>query len=394
MRPYILLISLLILSLLITMAPYAVAEEKVVVAVDLAHGENDKYLDYIMGNITSVDGRTVEWVIIDESITPDVLENVDILILGQPTTSLTPDEMQAIISWLEEGNKALWVASDSDYGGGPSSQKAANELLEVIGAKLRVEYGAVYDDVYNAKAYYRVLGFVEPDNMPFLYTDIIKEGIEKPVLYHGPSVVIWVDENGVPHDPVTETFEGLVRIVWTSDVAYMADNNPPPTLLYSPLFDKNRSFILLAAEYWADNNNVIVVSGESPYGDYEPTWASVYYGVELDGPKFVTNMIRWLAKIAKEGAAIPTRTVTTTVTKEVTETLTTTRTQTTTETVTETVTETITETETKTVTSTFTTTSVETETATVTVTDWTMTGVVGIILLIIGLVVGMAIKRK
>ncbi len=32
---------------------------------------------------------------------------------------------------------------------------------------------------------------------------------------------------------------------------------------------------------------------EDPYGDYEPTWASSYYGVPLSGPRFVVNMITW-----------------------------------------------------------------------------------------------------
>lgn len=389
-----LLLAILIISLIFSTAVSSAPQEKITIAVDLAHGESDKYLNYIMGNITELDGRPVEWVVIEEKITSEVLANVDILILGQPTTSFALDEIEAIMEWLDEGNKVLWVASDSDYGGGPSSQKACNELLEAIGAKLRVETGAVYDDVYNAQRFYRVLGFVKPDLAPYLYTDIISEGITNPVLYHGPTVVIWIDEEGNPRDPVTDTFPFLIRIVWNSDVAYIADNNPPPLMLYSPIADINRTFVMLAAEYWIDKNNIIIVSGESPYGDYEPTWAWEYYGVTLDGPKFVTNMLRWSAKVITEGPLLPKITVTevTVVTETVTETLIETTTAVVTET--EVLTETVTEIETVTETVTQTTTEISTITTTEYVTEWTTTAVVGIILLIIGLGIGLLIRRK
>ena len=268
-------------------------EHKITVAVDLGHGESDKYLNYIMGNITFVN-----WKIINGTVTADELKDVDIFIIGQPTTGFTPDEMKAISDWLASGNKAIWVAGDSDYGGGPASQKAANDLLAAIGAKLRVEYGSVYDDIHCAGRFYRVLGYVKPDIYTGLFTYIISEGITKPVLYHGPAPVVWVDENGKAHDPVNDTFPGLIRIVWTGNTAYAADNNPPPPMVYNPLFygkgTGNHTFVLLAAEYHKDKNDLIIVSGESPYGDYEPTWAWYYHGVALDGPKFVTNMIRWM----------------------------------------------------------------------------------------------------
>ena len=284
---------------LITIGPVP----RITVAVDLAHGESDKYLSYIMGNITFAD-----WKIIDTTITSDVLSDVDVLILGQPTSGLAPDELGALQEWLSQGNKVLWVAGDSDYGGGPSSQQACNDLLEFIGAKLRLELAAVYDDIHNAGAFYRVLTRMMPDNVPELYTDLLTANINKPILMHGPDAVIWVDENGEPHDPVNETFDGLIRIVWSYDTAYIGDNNPPLPLVYNPLFygqgTGNHTFVMVAAEYWKDNNNLIVVSGESPYGDYEPMFAWEYYNVTLDGPQFLKNMIRWFAiNIGKAPAA-------------------------------------------------------------------------------------------
>ncbi len=380
MRASLLLLALLVIGLFTPVALSAITVvatgEKPVVAVDLAHGESDKYLDYIMGNITFV-----EWKVLKDKITSDVLADVDVLIIGQPTVGFDAEEIQAIIDWLSQGNKAIWVASDSDYGGGPTSQQAANDLLEAIGSKLRIETGAVYDDVFNCQRFYRVLGTVRPDLIWELKTYIISDGVIKPVLFHGPSVVIWVDDEGNPHDPVTEVFPGLIRIVWTSPLAYIADNNPPPLTLYDPLIDRSRSFVMLAAEYQPDLNNIIIASGESPYGDYEPTWASEYYDVELDGPKFVTNMIKWIVTLITEGPEKPAP-----------ETVTVTQVKTTTQKVTETTT----------VEKTITTTSVKEKTVvsttpttiTETVTDWTMVGIVGIILLIIGLLIGFLAKKK
>lgn len=291
-------LGVLALSLLAPMGTVTVSNptpmRKMVIAVDLSHGESDLYLDYIMGNIT-----WVEWKVITDAITDEALTGVDVLILGQPTSGLSPDEIIAIQNWLDRGNKILWVAGDSDYGSGPTVQQACNDLLTAINAKLRLELGAVYDDYNNAGAFYRVLTRVDPDNVPELYTEVLAENITKPILMHGPTAVIWVDENGTYHDPVNETFDGLIRIVWSYPTSYIGDNQAPSNLVYDQ-FDYgkgtgNHTFVMVAAEYHADTKVTIIVSGESPYGDYEPMYSWLYHNVSLDGPQFIKNMIRWFS---------------------------------------------------------------------------------------------------
>ncbi|MCE4600512.1 MAG: GldG family protein [Desulfurococcales archaeon] len=363
------------------MSPAAAQSNTITVAVDLSHGESDKYLGYIQGNITFVN-----WVNITEGpITTDMLQGVDVLILGQPTIAFSPDEMDAIAQWLASGKKVLWVAGDSDYGSGNATQVYVNDLLEYIGAKLRVEYASFYDDIHNAQRFYRVLVHVQVDNNPDLETSMIAEGITKPILAHGPAPLIWVDDEGNPHDPVTETFDGLIRILWSYDTAYIGDNNPPLPLVYDPILyghgAGNFTFVFLAAEYHPDTNDVIVVSGESPYGDYEPTWSWEYYGVALDGPKFVTNMISWFKTLITEvfAATAPSQTVT--VTKTVTKTSTVTVTETTTKTETSVKTTTATVTETTTATETVTETTTSPTTVTV---EKTNTGlVIGAVILVL-----------
>lgn len=310
------LVSLLIISLLllpgIAILPRAETQQPlktVTVAVDLAHGESDKYLNYIMGNLTFVNWKTIPK---GSTINSDVLKDVDILLIGQPTVAFTPDELDAISKWLDTGGKALYVAGDSDYGGGPTTIDNVNKLLEYIGAKLRLEQAAAYSDpsmnyTYKgvtypacAAAYYRMLAFVEPDNIPGLSTWMLDQGVTKPILMHGPGVVIWVDENGNYRDPVKDTFPGLIRIAWFHK-AYIGDNKPPAPYVYNPVtygqgagwFD----FVGYAAEYWSSKNVVITVASESLYGDYEPAWASSYYNVSLDGPRFVENLLKWWIKL-------------------------------------------------------------------------------------------------
>lgn len=287
-------LAALLLVALLAAGAYA---QPITVAVDLGHGESNKYLSYIMGNITGV-----QWRLITTAITPDVLKGVDILLIGQPTVAFSPDEIQAIKNWLFSGNKVLYVAGDSDYGPGQKTILQVNDLLTGIGTKLRLEHGAVYSDNPNvtAKAYYRMLTFVEPDKVPGLFTDVISQGITRPILMHGPGCVIWQDEQGKYHDPVKETFPGLIRIVWAHK-SYMGDNTAPTPYVYDLMaYGKgtgDHDFVMYAAEYFSNVNSLVVVAGESLYGDYEPAWSSSYYGVQLDGPLFVQNLIKWWVKL-------------------------------------------------------------------------------------------------
>ncbi|MEZ0394690.1 MAG: hypothetical protein ABWK00_06610 [Desulfurococcaceae archaeon] len=383
----------LVLVVPLVAAAQAAPPAKFTVAADLGHGESDKALNYIMGNITFVN-----WKIINGTITPDVLAGVDILLIGQPTVAFSADEMDAIKSWLYSGNKALWVGGDSDYGSGYQTIQIVNDLMAYLGLKLRLEQGAVYSN-YNgtytykgtpypviAKAYYRMVAFVEPDNRPDLFTYILEENITKPILMHGPDCVIWVDSSGTYHDPVKDITPDLIRLVWFH-YAHIGVNyaNWAP-LVYNPLLYSadNNSFVGYLAQYIADKNVLAVLSGESIYGDYEPAWASSYYGVPLDGPQWVTNFIRWMVTVISSKWIVPPTTVTVTVTS----------TATVTSTVTATVESTTTATATTTVTSTATAVSVSPTTTTVEVTNWTVTGAIAGVLIIIIAVEGALLARR
>ncbi|MEM2892978.1 MAG: aminotransferase [Candidatus Bathyarchaeia archaeon] len=280
----------LVLLLLIMAAPPASAPvwgENIVVAVDLSHGESDKYLSFITGNITFVEWRTIT------EFNAASLSGVKLLIIGQPTVAFTPDEISALKSWFLEGGKAVWVAADSDYGPGVGYQDTVNALLEAVGSMLRVDLCSVEDPVQNAGAPYRVVANVDPDEP--VRSDLLV-GITKPVLYHGPGVLAYVKPDGSWAALEAEKPENVVRIVRTSTNGKIVENSPPAAKAHTA--GQSGSLVLNAAEFVkvGERLGLVIASGESPYGDYEPTWSSVYYGVALNGPTFVTNMINFALK--------------------------------------------------------------------------------------------------
>ncbi|WP_456365881.1 glucodextranase DOMON-like domain-containing protein [Thermococcus sp.] len=303
------------------------------VAVDLVHGENAKYLidspTITVNNTTKIlappivkgvgdmkwayfgtdsslvnaSNGSIEY--LGNTITADALANVDVLILGQPNSPFSPDELQAIADWFAQGDKVLWVAADSDYGSGVQAQDTANAILDQLGyGNLRVDLCSVEDPSSNAGAGYRVVGHVMPDSgTPF--AGVITQNFQNggKVLYHGPGVVAWVDDNGDWHTLNATSKPPLTyRIVVTSENGTIVENNDPPANAY--LAGDTGVFPLLAAQVVPLDNgkqSVLIVSGESPYGDYEPTWSPLSHGVKLDGPQFVSNILHWAAMVAQYG---------------------------------------------------------------------------------------------
>ncbi|MGB9729435.1 MAG: aminotransferase [Thermoprotei archaeon] len=361
------ILPMIFLIMLIAVYTFSIATPvksvKYVVAVDLAHGESTKYLKYIQGNIT-----WVEWVNITTPITTDTLRNIDMLIIGQATQPLTPDELNALKTWVNSGSKVLWVAGDSDYGPGVTYQDIANLILSSVGSVLRVDLCSVEDPVQNAKASYRVIGNVTPDSG----AEAVAGGIKNGVLYHGPGILAYTLPNGTWAPLEKSRPDNVYRIVWTSPNGKIVENNPPAAKAHKA--GDSGKFVLLAAEVMKIGNkqSVIIASGESPYGDYEPTWAWVYYGILLDGPRFVTNMINWSLALAT--------TVVTTITQ--------------TTTVTSTFTTTVTNTVTSTSTTTATTTVTSTAVSTTTVESMTGWGVAGVFIVIAIVAIALLFRKR
>ncbi|MEB3755671.1 MAG: GldG family protein [Desulfurococcales archaeon] len=355
----ILLVLIIGISLLaIVPHPVNASTSKIVIGFDMAHGENSKYVTNISETLDYA-----QIILINESFDQVDLSQFNIIVLGQPTTYLSPDEMDALVNWLNSGGKVLWLAGDSDYGSGNVSQAAVNTVAEYVGSHLRVDEGAIYDNVHKAQKFYRVLAQVYPDKE----ASAVAEGITNPILAHGPDNVVYVYDNGTVDLLACSTPpDNVIRIARYFPTAYLADNNPPPPLAIDQIFAAglapgtdataqavtgcpNANYTFIAAEVLPTSSgkaSLVIVSGESPYGDYEPTFAPSYYGVPLDGPKFIYNVFKWAYNFVQTYTPPQVTTITHTVTETVTQTQTQTTTQTTT------VTNTVTHTATQTVTST------------------------------------------
>ncbi len=307
----VLLLGLMLLSIAgFAGVSHAARPAGIVIAVDMSHGQNPGGLVELMHLIPEAD-----WVIIVKTeddianlptwvqnnayeiraggITTDNLNSVDMLIIGQPTELLTPDEVNAITSWFNEYGLAIWVAADSDYPaqGSEIAQQAANQVLEALGAHIRVDYVSVEDSQSYAGKTYRVVGIIDPPaELSFL-----KWGARK-MLFHGPGVIYAIDENGNPVNPITNPVPNVYVLVRTSEGGEIVEHQPkapgePGNVGVFYQVGQTGEFPLLVAENLS--GKIVIASGESPYSGYQAGITWIYYGVVMQGPQFFKNLVYW-----------------------------------------------------------------------------------------------------
>ncbi len=321
------LASILVLALSIA-APLAVEARRApspVILVDLAHGEGTIGLCTLFAVAPEA-----HWVVLvpsknyklpecwigpaevwvgDFASVADKLRDVDMIIIGQPTKAFSDDEIKAIADWFKQGGKVLWCAGDSDYPaqGGvlEIADHTCDDILKAIGSKLRLDFVSIEDTVSNAGKPYRVVALVKPDNK--YGAEVVAYGAEK-VLFHGPGAVAWVDSSGKWHK-LTEsgTPENLVKIVVTTNNGRVVEHQPkgpgqPGEFGKAHKVGETGVFVLMAAEIMEaeKGKSIVIVSGESPYGGYQPIVTYKYHGRLLDGPRFVRNVILWALGLGEE----------------------------------------------------------------------------------------------
>lgn len=214
------------------------------------------------------------------------------VIFGQPQAPPSPEEIAALAKWLRAApGRALWVAADSDYPaqGGPQSQEWANMIMEAVGAHLRIDYASAEDRVSNASAGYRVLAFANVSEIP-----VLRYGVDR-VLFHGPGPVAWVDDTGKWHKLTPAEKPANVYIIATTSPRGEIVKNSQVKLpnAYQP--GDRGAIALMAAELIPVKGGyaTVLLSGESPYGAYQPIATWMYYGNILSGPRFIRNVILW-----------------------------------------------------------------------------------------------------
>jgi len=324
-------------AIFLVAALVAAQQVYVPILVDVAHGEATKGLDRWVNKTANPDAisdfaqlyvlvpsdysldptlerlnRTRMVTIIRGDLSTIDLSQFKVIILGQPPKPLTDAELAALKKWFDEGGKVLWCAADSDYPaqGSEESQAVCNDVAEYLGARIRVDYVSVEDAQHNAGTGYRVVGVVDPPpNLAFL------SFMAQRVLFHGPGVIAVVLPNGtwVPATSpvVAQYYNNIAVIVRTTENGIIVEHRTSAD-------GKGRDgkahkagdrgvFALMAVEFMP-SGSVLILSGETPYGGYEPGVAPVYYGVQLDGPRFLRNLLLWATGNYRELSTIITQT--------------------------------------------------------------------------------------
>jgi len=241
----------------------------------------------------------VEWHIVYNGLTEGDLDEASMLIMVQADSSLdyTEDELSAIKAWYEKGGKAIWVASDSDYGTDGLRQGTANSVLEYLGSKLRFEDASTEDPVSNGFAPYRVLAvsdYVDPE-FGFLVS-----GVDRG-LFHGPGIV--VGYSGGQYYKLEETDLENVHVIMTTSVNGVVVDNSEPSPEAHMAGDEG-AFPVMALEVDYENSGVIIATGDAPFGQYAGLYKPELkradrYGLDVNpqqGARLFQNVIDYVTQ--------------------------------------------------------------------------------------------------
>jgi len=209
----------------------------------------------------------VDWVVPTEELTSSDLEETDMLVLIQadPAVEYTEAELSAITTWFDEGNKLLWVASDSDYPDGQELRPPdANIVLEAVGSKLRGEHAETQDPLVNFDAAYRVKGVSEncAPEYKFLVAGVTY------AQFHGCGVIIgYLNDNYYALDETD--IDGVYVIMTSSESGVISDESAPAPEVHSP--GQEGTFAMMALEEMP-NNNYVIATSDAPFSHYSPMY--------------------------------------------------------------------------------------------------------------------------
>jgi hypothetical protein len=213
------------------------------------------------------DYSNVDWSVVTEELTASDLSGTDMLVLIQadPAVEYTEAELSAITAWFDEGNKLLWVASDSDYPDGQELRPPdANTVLETVGSHLRGEHGEAQDPLVNFDAAYRVKAVSEncAPEYKFLVAGVTY------AQFHGCGVIIgYLNDNYYALDETD--IDGVYVIMTTSDSGVISDESAPAPEAHSPGQEGN--FAMMALEEMP-NNNYVIATSDAPFSHYSPMY--------------------------------------------------------------------------------------------------------------------------
>ncbi|MCF2136096.1 MAG: hypothetical protein K9W43_02555 [Candidatus Thorarchaeota archaeon] len=292
----VLIMAAMLLPLFVGPTPVAAQTSAKKIVFDYSHGQYSSKLwnttDLQLANNLTALGYEVVWAY--GGINNTILSDAVGLVLGSiygDTNGYLASEVTAIANWFNAGGKFLWVGYDSDYSGAYINDNMT-QILEAVGSHVYGEPTSIEDAYSNCGAGYRPVAN-GTSNDPFV-ADIVA-GTTK-VLMHGPTLLYGSNsstpaENTKPIDLETGSIANVYPLLYYGASATIADHDL--TYPYAHEDGDKGAFVAATLEIKAGDNGdgVIIVSGASPYGDYQPMCSWEYKDVALNGDVFVKQAI-------------------------------------------------------------------------------------------------------
>lgn len=267
----IIVLTFLTLSIFAVLPVAAVPVKPIVVA----HSKGALGPDVALGMMLNY--SKVEWRAVYGEVTAEDLDGATMYIwsMADASTDYTAAEESALKAWLAEGGKTAWITGESDYPTDVPRIAVANQILDAIGSALRVGETSVEDAVSNGGGGYRVLAHTAIDPM----FAAIGTGVERALL-HGPGLVV-VDDGGLKS--IEEAgLDNVYVLLQTTETGIIADSSEPlPTTVD---VGQEGEFPVMAMELDYDKENVIITSGDAPFGHY-----AGMYNIEKISEKYYTR---------------------------------------------------------------------------------------------------------
>jgi hypothetical protein len=269
------------------------------IVFDMTHGQYSAYVideedAWLKNNLTAL-GYDV--VFAYGGLNSTILDGAAALLIGGiygEDSGFAQAEIDAVSEWFNTGSKFLWVGSDSDYGDGQYIIDNATAILEECGSHVYPEPTQIADAESNCgDQSYRCVANVTSDHV---LLDEPLNGVDA-ILMHGPTFV-YGSTSGIPGaaDAVSledTTIENVFPMLYYSPAATISDTDLTPPFTANDGDQGAFTATTVELDAGAMGSGVIVVSGASPYGDYQPMSTEEYYGVPLQGMEFVTQTIHW-----------------------------------------------------------------------------------------------------
>ncbi|MFW9769131.1 MAG: hypothetical protein ACFFEM_09950 [Candidatus Thorarchaeota archaeon] len=277
--------------------PKVVGQEDPLIVIDMTHGQYSSYVfgeedTWLENNLTAM-GYDV--VFAYGGLNDTILADADGLLVGTiygTSNGFTNQEVTDVADWFNAGGKFMWVGSDSDYAGYAYINANSSLILDAVGSHVYPEAISISDAISNCNASYRVVANKTSTNA---FVANIVDGVDA-VLMHGPTSLYGSTSGAEGTDVValeTTTIANVYPVLYYGASATIGDSDLVPPLANDD--GDSGEFVAMTIEMNAGEagTGVIIVSGASPYGDYQPMFTTEYYDVPLNGDALVKQAIEF-----------------------------------------------------------------------------------------------------